>query len=68
MLKQLNLERIKERRVEKGLSTTQMANILGFKDPSTYWNYENGKYRFKADMLPILANTLNCEIEYFFNQ
>ena len=43
-----------------------MAEQLGFKDGSTYWNYENGKYRLKADMLPKLAEILNCEIENFF--
>ena len=52
---QFNLEFIKVRRQELGISTEQMAQSLGFQNYSTYWKYENGQYRFKADMVPLLA-------------
>ena len=62
----IDLDFIKKTRQERNLSSQEMAEQLGFKDGSTYWNYENGKYRLKADMLPKLAEILNCEIENFF--
>lgn len=65
-MKQLNLDYIKSRRVELGLSLQEVANKLGFKNASTYLKYENGNYSFKAEMLPVLANILKCEIENFF--
>lgn len=65
-MKQLNLDYIKERRIELGLSLKEVANELGFKNASTYLKYENGDYLFKAEMLPVLANILKCRIEIFF--
>lgn len=65
-MKQLNLDYIKARRIELGLSLQEVANKLGFKNASTYLKYENGDYLFKAETLPALATILNCEIENFF--
>lgn len=67
MAQKINLDFIKSRRNELGISSQEMAEALGFKDGSTYWNYENGNYRIKADMLPSLAKKLQCEITNFFN-
>lgn len=64
----IDLKFIKDRRTELGFSTQEMAETLGFRDGSTYWNYETGKYRIKADMLPKLAIKLNCKIENFFTK
>lgn len=66
MENKINLEFIKNRRTQLGISSQEMAESLGFKDGSTYWNYENGKYRIKADMLPNLAKKLDCKITNFF--
>lgn len=66
MKKVIDLDFIKKRRLELGKSAQEMALDLGFKDGSTYWNYENGNYRLKADMLPRLAEILDCTIENFF--
>jgi len=65
-MKQLNLNVIKEKRIKLNLSLQEVANLLGFKNASTYLKYENGEYLFKADMLPKLASILKCEIENFF--
>jgi len=65
-MKQLNLDYIKARRIELGLSLQETANELGFKNASTYLKYENGDYLFKAEILPTLAITLKCKIENFF--
>lgn len=67
-MKQLNLNYIKRRRIELGLSLQELANELGFKNASTYLKYENGDYLFKAEVLPILSITLKCEIENFFTK
>lgn len=65
-MKRLNLEYIKSRRIELGLSLQDVANELGFKNASTYLKYETGDYLFKAEILPILSNILKCKIENFF--
>lgn len=61
-----NLEFIKKRRKELGLSSSTVAKRMGFSDPSVYWKYESGNYKWKADMLPQLAKILNCKIQNFF--
>ena len=65
-MKELNYKFIKDKRLEKKLSLLEVANELGFKNASTYMKYENGEYSFRADMLPTLANILDCSIEDFF--
>lgn len=62
----IDLDFIKNRRIELGLSITEMAKSLGFKDGSSYWRYEKGEYKLKAYMLPKIAEILNCNIENFF--
>lgn len=65
-MKELNLEYIKSRRNQLGLSQLKMAETLGFKNSSTYLKYERGIYSFKAEQLPFLANILKCDISDFF--
>jgi transcriptional regulator with XRE-family HTH domain len=62
----VDLDYIKDRRIELKLSLRKVANELGFKNASTYLKYENGDYSFKAEQLPQLAEVLNCEIQNFF--
>lgn len=62
----MNKEYLRMRRLELGFSLAEMAKILGLKNPSTYLKYERGEYKLKADMLPILAAKLKCDIERFF--
>ncbi len=66
-MKTVNLTFIKNRRHELGLTLQVMANELGFKKATTYANYENGERVMKANMLPILAKVLKCDITDFFN-
>ena len=65
-MQKINLDYIKKQRLDLNLSLLEVAQGLGFKNASTYLKYENGDYSFKADMLPILANILKCQIENFF--
>jgi transcriptional regulator with XRE-family HTH domain len=66
-MKHLDLNYIKSRRIQLALSHEEMAKNLGFADSSTYWKYENGNYKFKAEQLPILAKSLKCKITNFFS-
>ena len=62
----LNLNYIANRRKELGFTLEHMAKELGLKNSGNYLKYETGEYRFRADMLPILANALRCGINDFF--
>ena len=64
----LNLQFIKKRRLDLKLSMMNVSEELGFKNASTYLKYETGEYELKAEMLPTLANILECDIENFFTQ
>lgn len=66
-MRYLNLQFIKNRRIELGKSQQELAESLGMKNASTYLKYENGTYLFKAEQLPVLAKSLECKITDFFN-
>lgn len=61
-----NLEMIKEKRLKKNLTLKDMAHILSLSNASNYQKYENGTYKFKAEMLPVLSEVLDEKIENFF--
>ena len=65
-IKLINLKFIKTRRSELGISQQEMAEKLGFKNASTYFKYETGVYSFKAEMIPVLATELKCDMKNFF--
>lgn len=66
MQPELDLDFLKQRRNEMGLTHQQMAKQLSFKNASTYFKYENGTYFLKAIHLPILADLLQCHMNDFF--
>lgn len=61
-----DLNYIKRRREELKLTMDDMAKKLGLSNHSVYWKYENGDYKFKAEMLPRLASALQCDISHFY--
>ncbi len=61
----LNLEFIKERRIELGMSQIQMAKHLGLPNDK-YSRRENGQYKFKCEELPALNTALNIPMEHLF--
>jgi transcriptional regulator with XRE-family HTH domain len=67
-MQSINLIFIKTRRKELGLTLQQMSDSLGFKKATTYSNYENGDRIMKANMLPTLAQILQCDIMDFFTK
>ena len=63
---ELNLAYISERRKELRLTLDEMAKALGFSNGSVYWKYENGVYKLNAEILPKLAEILQCGIDDFY--
>ncbi|MED0686579.1 helix-turn-helix transcriptional regulator [Anoxybacillus ayderensis] len=62
-------ERIKEIRVQKGLTQSFVAKELGYKSPSMLSEIESGKKGIDAEKIPLLANILGVDInELFFNE
>lgn len=61
-----NLDLIKNRRQELGMTLQQAAEAMEMKNGSTYMKYENGTYSFKAEQLPLLAKALKCKPANFF--
>lgn len=65
-MSKFNLAYIANRRKELKLTSEDMAKALGFSNGSVYWKYEHGVYKLNADILPLLAKTLKCQISYFY--
>lgn len=62
-------ERIKEIRIQKGLTQSFVAKELGYKSPSMLSEIESGKKGIDAEKIPLLANILGVDInELFFNE
>lgn len=62
----VNLNFIKERRLQLGLTLLEVAHALGLKNAGNYYKYESGEYQLSATMLPPLATVLDCKIDDFF--
>ena len=65
---EFNLSYIAARRKELKLTLYDVAKALGFSNGSVYWKYEHGVYKFNAELLPKLAEILQCRIECFYAQ
>lgn len=63
-----NLLYIVNRRKQLNFSQVHMAQVLGFANASVYHKYETGEYKLKAEMLPMLAKALKCDVKKFFTQ
>lgn len=66
----VDLNFIKRKRNDNRITLQEMAEILGFKNASTYMKYEKGDYSFKAEHLPAIAERLGCQVQdlFFDNQ
>ena len=65
-MKKFSLEAVKNRRIELKMSIATVAKLMGFKNYSVYWKYENGKLKFDVDKLARLAEIFQCEPDIFF--
>ena len=64
--KGLDLDFIRNRRKELGITLLDMAEACGLKNAGNYYKYEVGIYKFDAEMLPVLAKKLKCGMGKFF--
>ncbi|MEO3947672.1 helix-turn-helix transcriptional regulator [Gorillibacterium sp. CAU 1737] len=62
----VDLEKIRARRKEMRISQQEMAELLGFKNASTYCKYEKGLYKFDANHIPIVAEKLKFKVKDIF--
>ncbi|MFR4967952.1 MAG: XRE family transcriptional regulator [Lactobacillus kalixensis] len=66
MKKELNLNLIREKRLEHGFSNEEMAKSLGLASSDKYFRREHGIYKFQASELPALSKKLNIPLEKIF--
>lgn len=59
--------RIKEARIEAGLTQTKLAEILGIAG-NTLSQYETGARAVPAVLLPAIAAALHCKIEDLYKK
>lgn len=64
----LNLEFIKERRLELGLNQDEVATALGMSGKANYSRYENGLYTFDSNHVPLLAKVLKVSIDDLYTK
>lgn len=64
----LDLNKVREKRIEKGLSQKEIANLLGISNRTSYTRMENGLVQLKATDLEKIAQILGEPISYFFDQ
>ena len=57
--------RIKEKRIEKGLTRKELATIIGV-TPSAVANYENGVSVPKIEIMSELIKELGCDANYIY--
>lgn len=57
--------RIKEKRIEKGLTRKELANMIGV-TPSAIANYENGVSVPKLEIMSDLIRELECDANYIY--
>ncbi|VDG33334.1 hypothetical protein [Lactobacillus plantarum subsp. plantarum] [Lactiplantibacillus mudanjiangensis] len=67
---EINLKLVKSRRIQKGLTQKQMADLLGLEGRSSYNKRENGEINFKSTEIPIISEALGIEIDFknFFSK
>ncbi len=59
--------RIRELRIEKNLTQTDLAKAVNVGQPAVA-AWESGKSRPRAEHLPVLAEVLGCSIDEFFKE
>lgn len=65
----IDLDSIKKRRKEMGITLQEMAETLGYSDASSYYRYERGIYHFDASQLPVICEKLKLKMnDIFFDQ
>lgn len=66
MAYQININLIKQKRLEKGYTLQEMATFLGLKGRTEYYKREHGDTRFTSVELPVLSKKLGISMNRFF--
>ena len=61
-MKATTMLKLRQLRLERGVSTTYIARRLGFKYPSGYSNIEMGRNKLSYDHAVIIAEILNVDV------
>ena len=62
----MNLKKLKELRQAKGLTQSEMAKLLGYKDKSGYCQLENGNVKITLEKALKISEILETNIEEIF--
>ncbi|MGR3742146.1 XRE family transcriptional regulator [Companilactobacillus sp. DQM5] len=65
---EVDLNFLRKRRKELGLSSIDMSKALKLKSPDKYLRRESGVYRFQSNEIPTLAYKLEIPIEKIFKK
>lgn len=65
-MKQVNLEKIKEKMELKKVTQQELAIALGYKDASTVHKLLKGEYQFRAVHVPVLMEMLDLTLKDLF--
>lgn len=64
--KVVNVELIKSVRLKKGISTEQMAKMMGYKGNNAYFRKENGDRKFSVEDIMKVSKILEIPIQDIF--
>ncbi|WP_020006328.1 helix-turn-helix domain-containing protein [Salinicoccus albus] len=62
----INIRRIKEERVAKGFSISEMSEALGYQSYVAYYRKEEGQRRFSTNDVAKIAEKLDLDLDKIF--
>lgn len=62
----IDIKRIKEARIAKGLTVSEMSEALGYQSYVAYYRKEEGQRRFSANDVAKLSRVLGLELDEIF--
>lgn len=66
IVKQVNVNKLKELRLQNKLTLEELSTFIGYKTPSGYHRIELGKVKLTAEQVALLADLYSVDMEYFF--
>lgn len=61
-------QKLRQLRLQRGISQTHISKKLGFKHPSGYGNIEMGRNRLSLDQAAIIAEILNVSVNELLDE
>lgn len=62
----INISLIKEKRLEKGFTTEEMSELLGYEGANAYFRKEKGNRKFSLDDVAKISSILKIPIQDIF--